>query len=73
MERRFQSIVGQDPAIRKEIVDAAQQEILGKFAIYERMSTQPVAAANWCAVNKKTELTTDNTDFTDKILHPCHP
>jgi pyruvate-ferredoxin/flavodoxin oxidoreductase len=45
MERRFQSIVGQDPAIRKEIVDAAQQEILGKFAIYERMSTQPVAAA----------------------------
>jgi pyruvate-ferredoxin/flavodoxin oxidoreductase len=44
LERRFQTITGQSPAVRKEIVDAAQEEVLGKFAIYERMSSQPVAA-----------------------------
>ena len=44
-ERRFQSAAIMDPANRKAILDAAQQEVLGKFALYERMSTQPVAAA----------------------------
>jgi pyruvate-ferredoxin/flavodoxin oxidoreductase len=45
LERRFQSITGQEPAVRQEIIDSAQAEILGKFALYERMSTQAVAAA----------------------------
>jgi pyruvate-ferredoxin/flavodoxin oxidoreductase len=37
-ERRF-------PTGNKAILDAAQEEVLSKFALYERMSTQPVAPA----------------------------
>ncbi|MGA2173750.1 MAG: pyruvate:ferredoxin (flavodoxin) oxidoreductase [Verrucomicrobiota bacterium] len=44
-ERRFQAIASQDPAQSKAILDAAQDEVLGRFALYERMSTQPVAPA----------------------------
>jgi pyruvate-ferredoxin/flavodoxin oxidoreductase len=44
-ERRFQTIASQDPAQGKAILDAAQDEVLKKFALYERMSTQPVAPA----------------------------
>jgi pyruvate-ferredoxin/flavodoxin oxidoreductase len=44
-ERRFQTIAGQDPAKSKAILDAAQDEVLKKFALYERMSSQPVAPA----------------------------
>jgi pyruvate-ferredoxin/flavodoxin oxidoreductase len=44
-ERRFQARAGQDPAESKAILDAAQEEVLSKFALYERMSTQPVAPA----------------------------
>jgi pyruvate-ferredoxin/flavodoxin oxidoreductase len=44
-ERRFQSPASQDPAQSKAILDAAQDEVLRKFAIYERMATQPVAPA----------------------------
>ena len=45
MERRFQTVAAKDPALRKTILDTAQAEVLSKFALYERMSTQPVAAA----------------------------
>ena len=45
MERRFQTVAAKDPALRKTILDAAQAEVLSKFALYERMSAQPVAAA----------------------------
>jgi pyruvate-ferredoxin/flavodoxin oxidoreductase len=41
-ERRFQAIANQDPGIHKAMLDAAQKEVLSKFALFERMSTQPV-------------------------------
>jgi pyruvate-ferredoxin/flavodoxin oxidoreductase len=44
-ERRFQAISSQDPANGKIILDAAQNEILSKFALYERMSTERVSVA----------------------------
>lgn len=43
-ERRFQALAGQDPAESKAILDAAQDEVLSKFALYERMSAKPAAA-----------------------------
>jgi pyruvate-ferredoxin/flavodoxin oxidoreductase len=44
-ERRFQTLSGQDPALSKTILDSAQEEVLAKYALYERMSAQPVAPA----------------------------
>ena len=44
-ERRFQAVAGNDPAQTKATLAAAQEEVLSKFALYERMSTQPVAPA----------------------------
>jgi hypothetical protein len=38
--------VSQDPVNSKILLAAAQEEIFSKFALYQRMSTQPVAAAN---------------------------
>jgi pyruvate-ferredoxin/flavodoxin oxidoreductase len=43
-ERRFQAIATQDPEHSKAILDAAQDEVLSKFALYERMSTPPLAS-----------------------------
>ncbi len=43
-ERRFQALAGQDPVIHKAMLDAAQEEVLNKFALFERMSTQSVAS-----------------------------
>ncbi len=37
-ERRFKATAGQDPAQSKAILDAAQDEVLSKFALYERMA-----------------------------------
>ena len=45
-ERRFQTVISQDPASSKVILAAAQEDVFAKFALYQRMSTQPVAAAN---------------------------
>ncbi len=44
-ERRFQSITGQDPALSKSILDAAQDEVLKKFSLYEKMAAAPIAPA----------------------------
>jgi pyruvate-ferredoxin/flavodoxin oxidoreductase len=44
-ERRFQSVAANDPVHGKELLAAAQDEVLNKFALYERMSTQPVEPA----------------------------
>jgi pyruvate-ferredoxin/flavodoxin oxidoreductase len=44
-ERRFQALNGRDPALRKTMLDAAQREVLAKFALYEQMAAQPVAPA----------------------------
>jgi pyruvate-ferredoxin/flavodoxin oxidoreductase len=44
-ERRFQTVASADPAQSKAILDAAQDEVLTKFALYERMSTQPMTPA----------------------------
>ena len=38
-------MTSKDPARSKATLDAAQDEVLRKFALYERMSTQPVAPA----------------------------
>ena len=43
-ERRFQAIASQDPEESKAILAAAQEEVLSKFALYERMSTPPAAS-----------------------------
>jgi pyruvate-ferredoxin/flavodoxin oxidoreductase len=37
-ERRFQTIASQNPQVGKAVLEAAQQEVLSKFALYERMS-----------------------------------
>jgi len=44
-ERRFQALASADPEHSKAILDAAQDEVTSKFALYERMSTQPVSPA----------------------------
>jgi pyruvate-ferredoxin/flavodoxin oxidoreductase len=44
-ERRFQTLASQDPALSKAILDAAQEEVLSKFALYERMSSASIAPA----------------------------
>jgi pyruvate-ferredoxin/flavodoxin oxidoreductase len=44
-ERRFQALAGKDPAQSKAVLEAAQDEVTSKFALYERMSTQPVSPA----------------------------
>ena len=44
-ERRFQSVVSQDPVNSKIMLAAAQEEVFNKFSLYQRMATQPVAAA----------------------------
>jgi pyruvate-ferredoxin/flavodoxin oxidoreductase len=41
-ERRFQLLASQDPAEGKAILEAAQAEVLSKFALLERMSRQPM-------------------------------
>jgi len=43
-ERRFQAIASQDPEQSKAILAAAQEEVLSKFALYERMSTPPASS-----------------------------
>ena len=37
-ERRFQTIGSQNPEVGKAVLAAAQQEVINKFALYERMS-----------------------------------
>jgi len=44
-ERRFQAVAGGDPALGKAMLDSAQEEVLSKFALYEKLSTQSVAPA----------------------------
>jgi len=44
-ERRFAQLAGEEPAQRKAILDAAQEEVAAKFALYEQMSTRPVTPA----------------------------
>jgi pyruvate-ferredoxin/flavodoxin oxidoreductase len=44
-ERRFQAVASQDPVRGKALLAAAQEDVTSKFALYQRMSTQPVAAA----------------------------
>jgi pyruvate-ferredoxin/flavodoxin oxidoreductase len=45
-ERRFHALAGSDPELRKTILDTAQDEVLKKFAVYERMSTRPATAVS---------------------------
>jgi pyruvate-ferredoxin/flavodoxin oxidoreductase len=45
-ERRFQLVSSKDPVHGKAVLEAAQAEVLNKFALYERMATQPVGAAS---------------------------
>jgi pyruvate-ferredoxin/flavodoxin oxidoreductase len=42
-ERRFQLLNGKGSAQGREVLEAAQTEVLRKFAFYERMSSAPVA------------------------------
>ena len=44
-ERRFQAVASSDPVNSKAILDAAQADVTSKFALYQRMATQPVTAA----------------------------
>jgi len=44
-ERRFQMLNGKDSAQGKEVFQAAQNEILRKFALYQRMSSAAAAPA----------------------------
>ena len=44
-ERRFQLLGGKDPAQGRAVLEAAQAEVLQKFALYERMSSASGAAA----------------------------
>jgi pyruvate-ferredoxin/flavodoxin oxidoreductase len=44
-ERRFRAVVSQDPVNGKAMLDAAQAEVSSKFALYQRMSTELVSAA----------------------------
>jgi pyruvate-ferredoxin/flavodoxin oxidoreductase len=44
-ERRFATIMSQDPALSKAIQAQAQADLSNKFAMYQRMSTEPVSAA----------------------------
>jgi len=44
-ERRFAQLAGEDPAQRKAILDAAQEEVSAKFALYTQMSARPVTPA----------------------------
>jgi pyruvate-ferredoxin/flavodoxin oxidoreductase len=44
-ERRFQVISSKDPVVAKEILQAAQAEVLQKFALYEKMAAQPTVPA----------------------------
>jgi pyruvate-ferredoxin/flavodoxin oxidoreductase len=44
-ERRFQLLTGKDPAQGREVLQAAQSEVLRKFALYEKMSTVSIASA----------------------------
>jgi pyruvate-ferredoxin/flavodoxin oxidoreductase len=42
-ERRFQALPSQDPAHSKAILAAAQEDVLSKFALYQRMSSASVS------------------------------
>ena len=44
-ERRFQLLNGKGSAQGREVLEAAQSEVLRKFALYERMSSAPVGPA----------------------------
>ncbi len=44
-ERRFQLLTGKDSAQGKEVLQAAQNEVLRKFALYEKMSSGAKAPA----------------------------
>ena len=44
-ERRFQTLATADPVHCKAIMEAAQDEVTAKFALYQRMSTQVVKPA----------------------------
>jgi len=48
-ERRFQLVSTKDPVRGKAVLAAAQAEVLNKFALYERMAAQPVAASSLIA------------------------
>jgi pyruvate-ferredoxin/flavodoxin oxidoreductase len=45
-ERRFQAVSSENPAASKSVLDAAQEEVLKKFALFERMSTHPLPPVN---------------------------
>ncbi len=44
-ERRFQLLTGKDPVEGRVVLEAAQSEVLRKFALFERMSSAPVTPA----------------------------
>jgi len=44
-ERRFQAVVSQDPVNSKIMLAAAQEDVISKFALYQKMATQSVSAA----------------------------
>jgi pyruvate-ferredoxin/flavodoxin oxidoreductase len=50
-ERRFQLLTGKDPAQGREVLQAAQTEVLRKFALYEKMSTVSIASAELVKAN----------------------
>ena len=45
-ESRFQALAARGPALREAILDDAQQEILGKFAIDDLRAAKPAASPN---------------------------
>jgi pyruvate-ferredoxin/flavodoxin oxidoreductase len=50
-ERRFQLLTGKDTAQGKKVLQAAQTEVLRKFALYEKMSTVSIASAELVKAN----------------------
>jgi pyruvate-ferredoxin/flavodoxin oxidoreductase len=53
-ERRFQALAASDPEHCQAILEAAQDEVTSKFALYQRMSTETVKPA---ATAKPAEVT----------------
>jgi pyruvate-ferredoxin/flavodoxin oxidoreductase len=49
-ERRFQLLTGKDSAQGQEVLQAAQAEVLRKFALYEKMSSAAKAPAELAKV-----------------------
>jgi pyruvate-ferredoxin/flavodoxin oxidoreductase len=50
-ERRFQLLTGKNPAQGREVLAAAQTEVLRKFALYEKMASASIAPAELVKAN----------------------